>query len=261
MRMTPREVRANQTSTENIGSSLLAGVSTKVLFGDPSKAFGDPNRSSSALNPATTSINCAKLHQVAPNLDGIAISRPLFMGSSNSFESCRGLWGLFCGEDFVEDFSGRPGRLQRTIGGDVFHPDQFRQSYFFQDAWKTVPSLTMTLGLRYENFGQPVNALSYPAFTGFDPNLFYQPNRVNTVNRDFGPAPLWNSLNKLRNGTEIGDFVFPSRTGKALDRGRVRVILRKAEQETGVADKTPQVGPHWLRRAHAPWDLGFGGCR
>jgi pimeloyl-ACP methyl ester carboxylesterase/quercetin dioxygenase-like cupin family protein len=37
MRMTPDEVRANQTGTENIGSSLLAGVSTKVLFGDPSK--------------------------------------------------------------------------------------------------------------------------------------------------------------------------------------------------------------------------------
>ena len=37
MRMTPNEVRANQTGTENIGSSRLAGVSTKVLFGDPSK--------------------------------------------------------------------------------------------------------------------------------------------------------------------------------------------------------------------------------
>jgi len=37
MRMTPNEVRTNQTGTANIGSSLLAGVSTKVLFGDPSK--------------------------------------------------------------------------------------------------------------------------------------------------------------------------------------------------------------------------------
>jgi outer membrane receptor protein involved in Fe transport len=88
----------------------------------------------------------------------------------------------------IDDFSGQPGRLQRTIGGDVFHPDQFRQSYFFQDTWKTAPSLTLTLGLRYENFGQPVNSLRYPAFTGFDPNLFFQPNRVNTNNLDFGPA-------------------------------------------------------------------------
>ena len=37
MRMTPSQVRANQTGSENIGSSLLAGVSTKVLFGDPTK--------------------------------------------------------------------------------------------------------------------------------------------------------------------------------------------------------------------------------
>ena len=37
MRMTPAEVGANQTGTGNIGSSLLAGVSTKVLFGDPSR--------------------------------------------------------------------------------------------------------------------------------------------------------------------------------------------------------------------------------
>ncbi len=38
MRLTPDEVRANQTGSEQIGSSFLAGVSTKVLFGDPSKA-------------------------------------------------------------------------------------------------------------------------------------------------------------------------------------------------------------------------------
>ena len=37
MRLTPDEVRANQTGTEQVGSSFLAGVSTKVLAGDPSK--------------------------------------------------------------------------------------------------------------------------------------------------------------------------------------------------------------------------------
>jgi pimeloyl-ACP methyl ester carboxylesterase/quercetin dioxygenase-like cupin family protein len=38
MRLTPEEVRASQTGTEQIGSSLLMGVSTKILSGDPSKA-------------------------------------------------------------------------------------------------------------------------------------------------------------------------------------------------------------------------------
>jgi uncharacterized RmlC-like cupin family protein len=37
MRWTPDEVRANQTGTEQVGSSFLAGVSTKVIAGDPSK--------------------------------------------------------------------------------------------------------------------------------------------------------------------------------------------------------------------------------
>ena len=37
IRLTPDEVRANQTGSEQIGSSFLAGVSTKVLAGDPSK--------------------------------------------------------------------------------------------------------------------------------------------------------------------------------------------------------------------------------
>ena len=38
MRWTPAEVRENQTGSEQIGSSGLVGVSTKVLFGDPTKA-------------------------------------------------------------------------------------------------------------------------------------------------------------------------------------------------------------------------------
>src|SRR3984893_10402455 len=38
IRLTPAEVRANQSGSDQIGSSGLAGVSTKVVFGDPSKS-------------------------------------------------------------------------------------------------------------------------------------------------------------------------------------------------------------------------------
>ena len=38
MRMTPAEVAANQTGSDQIGSSGLAGVNTKVLFGNPSSS-------------------------------------------------------------------------------------------------------------------------------------------------------------------------------------------------------------------------------
>jgi uncharacterized RmlC-like cupin family protein len=38
MRMTPTEIKGSPTDNNQIGSSGLAGVHTKVLFGDPAKA-------------------------------------------------------------------------------------------------------------------------------------------------------------------------------------------------------------------------------
>ena len=54
----------------------------------------------------------------------------------------------------------------------AFAVTTFRHSYFLQDSWKATQALTLTLGLRYENFGQPLNALAYPAFPGFQPERF-----------------------------------------------------------------------------------------
>ena len=90
--------------------------------------------------------------------------------------------------NFLDDFSGPSGRWSRTFDTTIFHPDQFHQTYFFQDTLLPTPSLSLVLGLRYENFGQPVNALRFPAFAGFDPNDFFKPNHVNTDNKDFGPS-------------------------------------------------------------------------
>ena len=90
--------------------------------------------------------------------------------------------------NFLDDFSGPSGQVQKDFGATIFYPDQFHQTYFFQDTWLPVPSLSLTLGLRYENFGQVANALSYPAFAGFDAEKFLLPNHVNTDNKDFGPA-------------------------------------------------------------------------
>ncbi|MCI0622714.1 MAG: carboxypeptidase regulatory-like domain-containing protein, partial [Acidobacteria bacterium] len=90
--------------------------------------------------------------------------------------------------NFLDDYSGANGRIIRSFGAEIFHPNQFRQSYFFQDTWKATPSLTLTLGLRYENFGQLANALRYPAFAGFDPARFLEPNQVNRDDNNFGPA-------------------------------------------------------------------------
>jgi hypothetical protein len=90
--------------------------------------------------------------------------------------------------NFLDNYSGPSAMAGRVFGANVFHPDQFHQSYFFQDIWKPAPALTLTLGLRYENFGQVANSLPYPAFPGFDPARFLVRQEVTTDNNDFGPA-------------------------------------------------------------------------
>ena len=91
--------------------------------------------------------------------------------------------------NFLDDFSGpSPASANRVFGSKILHPDQFRQSYFFQDIWKAAPTLALTLGLRYENFGQFANALPYPAFSGFDSAQFLVRHEVKPDNKDFGPA-------------------------------------------------------------------------
>ena len=91
--------------------------------------------------------------------------------------------------NFLDDFSGPSGNSNKNFGEPVYYPNLFRHSYFFQDSWKVKPTLTLTLGLRYENFGQPANgAFKYPAFAGFDPAQFAVPNKVNPDNNNFGPS-------------------------------------------------------------------------
>src|SRR5215472_8208323 len=90
--------------------------------------------------------------------------------------------------NFLDDFSGSSGSITRVFGAPVFHPDQLHQTYFFQDNWKATPALAVTLGFRYDNFGQFANTLRYPAFPGFDPGQFLVRHEVNPDNKDFGPA-------------------------------------------------------------------------
>jgi len=67
--------------------------------------------------------------------------------------------------------------------------------------------------------------------------------------------PLWSELTALRRNAGAEEPVFPSRSGKSLDRGRVRVIVRRAANRAGVGEA---VSPHWLRHAHASHALDHG---
>src|SRR5262249_49091989 len=69
------------------------------------------------------------------------------------------------------------------------------------------------------------------------------------------PTEVWAELISRRGTAKAEDPVFPTRTGKRLDRGRVRVIVRRAAERAGVAEG---VSPHWLRHAHASHALDRG---
>jgi hypothetical protein len=97
--------------------------------------------------------------------------------------------------NFVDDLSGSAGSANRTFGSPLYYPELFRQAYFVQDRWRMNEALTLTLGLRYENFGNPINSISTAAFTGLfnvDPVTFEgpysQPSKVAADNNNFAPT-------------------------------------------------------------------------
>lgn len=71
--------------------------------------------------------------------------------------------------NFVDQFSGRGGGgAAIQFGSPVIFPNAFYQNYFINDSWRVKENLTLNLGLRYENYGTPFNAIRFPAFAGFD---------------------------------------------------------------------------------------------
>lgn len=67
--------------------------------------------------------------------------------------------------NFIDDF-GATGSVTRDFGSATYYPELFRQAYFLQDRWQVRDNLTVTLGLRWEDFGTPANSLPTPAFAG-----------------------------------------------------------------------------------------------
>ncbi len=100
--------------------------------------------------------------------------------------------------NFVDDFGGSGpagGSANRDFGSPRYYPELFRQAYFFQDRWRVNDALTLTLGVRYENFGNPVNSIRTSAFTGLfnvDPvtlqGPYTQPSRAKNDNNNFAPT-------------------------------------------------------------------------
>lgn len=97
--------------------------------------------------------------------------------------------------NYIDDVSGSGGSANRDFGSPRYYPELFRQAYFFQDRWRVNEALTLTLGVRYENFGNPVNSIRTAAFTGLfnvDPvtlqGPYSQPSKAADDNNNWAPT-------------------------------------------------------------------------
>ena len=142
--------------------------------------------------------------------------------------------------NFLDNFGGSGGGASRDFGSPKYFPSLFRYAFFAQDRWRVNEALTLTLGLRYEYFGVPINNLATPAYTGLfniDPKRFTgpysQPNKVQPDRNNFAPtlgiaySPastsglagriLGNKKSVLRAGYQIGyDSFFNNIASNAL---------------------------------------------
>jgi len=151
-----------------------------------------------------------------------------------------GAGGGFTGfANFVDDFGGAGG-ASRDFGNATYFPGLIRQAYFIQDRWRATNSLTLSLGLRYEYFGLPMNTLLKPAYSGIfnlDARTFTgpytEPNKVDADKNNFSPmfglsySPaaqegvfgklLGNKRTVIRTGYQIGyDSFFNNITSNAV---------------------------------------------
>src|SRR5262245_35531032 len=126
-------------------------------------------------------------------------------GALNFFPST----GFTAFANFMDNFGGNGGTARKDFGSAIYFPGLYRTATFFQDRWRATPSLTLTLGLRYEYFGTPFNTLRTPAFAG----LF----NVVPVTR-FGPYALPNKVKADRNNFSptVGIAYSPSRSSGPL---------------------------------------------
>jgi outer membrane receptor protein involved in Fe transport len=127
--------------------------------------------------------------------------------------------------NFIDDYSGNTGSVQRDFGSARYYPRYTRQAYFAQDRWRVTKDLTLTLGVRYEYFGTPMNCLYKASWSGLfnvDPvtakGPYMDPTKVDPDKNNWSPT--------------VGIAWSPSATEGLLNRllGAKKTVIRTGYQ-------------------------------
>ena len=113
-----------------------------------------------------------------------------------------------------------PAPVAIVFGSGRYHPNLFTIGLYVQDTYKATPNLTLTYGLRYENFGQPANIFKYPAFVGYGELTSSRPPRstrtiitsgpllASPTPRDWSDHGIGNGTTVIRGGYQVTYDVF-----------------------------------------------------
>jgi uncharacterized protein YegL len=109
-----------------------------------------------------------------------------------SFDYLPGAGGNFSYPSFEDFVMDRPVAVVLSVGDHMHRFEETIQHYFIDDAWRARSNLTFTMGLGYENGGQPLNGLadrirvreSNASTALFDPSTAIEMRTIDKVDRD-----------------------------------------------------------------------------
>jgi hypothetical protein len=168
------------------GNGLTAlGSATNLPQGRIANNYQIQDTFTQVLGDHTFRIGVDYLRQISTQVAPANIRGSITYGSTSQ-------WNALA--NFVDDFGGA-GAASKTFGNNKYHPSLHRVALFGHDRWKFTRDLTLTMGLRWESFGSPMNSLPTPAFTGLfnvDPvtrlGPYSQPNKVKSDWNNFAPS-------------------------------------------------------------------------